>query len=121
MVLEISSQAVAKNQGEIMPVNLEQAKRLKEAGWIFKRNNLESGKHIINGVDISIEFPTEKEMMEWLAPHANCIFFPWDTEPKWKITFTKQFGMVRHTDLTEALIQACVKVMDGKEGRDELL
>lgn len=110
-----------------MPVNLEQAKRLKEAGWkqdkselvIEDANNTNlCFRRSVNPfyIDSYIDAPTEKEMMEFLGNAGACVIIRCLTG--WTIILGERSpSHFHHTDLTEALVQACEKVLEGREGR----
>lgn len=96
--------------------NLEQSKRLKDAGWN------------ISDDDITLmaygdkETPSEKQMMEWLQEKTKSNFdvdseITQDDLPYWSIWLLlpkmDEAIEVKHADLTEALVMAVEAVLKG--------
>lgn len=112
--------------------NLEQAKRLKEAGWKFKHCKHDDGseemcvhcRYILQN-DRCLVFPDEKEMMEFLFKNISCIV-PNEIDGCWHLYLTVRQrkgkyidNEICNSDITECLVQACVKVLKTKQAKEE--
>jgi hypothetical protein len=86
--------------------NLEQAERLKKAGFPLKE--VTKGEY---------ENPTEKELMEWLARKIRLHIMYCSIEQIWLVYHgvLKLKLVAKHPDLTESLVLAVEAVL--KEGK----
>lgn len=118
--------------------SLEQAKRLKESGWVQGKTELHFNKHgtyadyqcavKCNLLDETYSAPSEKDMLEFLKNDIDEMY--WDEE--WNILLKKKkisreewvknkdyhlrnigiHALIQHADPTEALCQACCRVLE---------
>jgi len=111
-----------------MSVNLEQAKRLKVAGYVYPSVNMVWIKWLDDTWELlkrdSINFqavtfkdiihaPDEKEMMEFLKKHE--MFSIECNLRMWRIRGCEL--EVEHSDITSALVQACCRVLEERKGK----
>ena len=98
--------------------NIEQAKRLKVAGW--KQGTAKIVSHMEDGKLLRyydhVDMPDEKEMMEFLSKQSGVRVTLYGSGVCWYVDVGYENGSHSSSDLTEALVQAVEKVDKMEEG-----
>jgi len=99
-------------------INLEQAEKLKAAGWdqgkstcVYHARELYRRTHITALVPL-LDAPDEKEMMEWLQKDRYLEVFNYGD--CWQIANPINV-ITKHKDLTAALVDACCRVCEERK------